>query len=340
MSGSSDEFIGPNGDKGVHVITNDGGGVQFWYQNNYVIVLPSTNYMYSAIVKFKNTPSTNLLYNYQYDINGQYVTEFGLYSSSRQIDLGNGWYKVYGILTTSSNTHTIIPYGFEYNPNEIWIYDVQIELGNYFTSYINGTRLGNGTVQIPTEIGLSDFTLVGEFVPDVNSDTIPDGSYFLQIGNTIRIATYAPVGFLPFLNGDEIVGSGGHNVHIDFNSIPGNKIIYIITRQGQTLNWRMISSDGQDKTWSITDININTTMVIDNIHLNYTWPGIHKNISIYNKVLNDNEIKKILNNTFSIYKNGDINSFQLVEDYDLTIPMKILKNKIIVQNKIIEGEIL
>jgi len=77
-------------------------------------VTGSTVYTYALLVKSsKGYLNGNTMYHYEYGASG-YITEFGLYSSSYQIDMGDGWYWIYNTFTTNSATTTIYLYSFYY----------------------------------------------------------------------------------------------------------------------------------------------------------------------------------------------------------------------------------
>lgn len=127
-NGYSEYFLAPNGSQGVHlnISSYTDGGVNF-YANNYISVLPNTNYTISLIYKADFIPHGNLMYNVQYDLNNVYIGEGGSFNSSRQISLGNGWYTAWGSFTTLSNCYYIRLHGFEYKVNNIWVYDLRLE---------------------------------------------------------------------------------------------------------------------------------------------------------------------------------------------------------------------
>lgn len=77
-------------------------------------VSPSTSYVYQIIYRTKNGyVNANYMYQYQYGPGG-YVTEYGLYATSRREDLGDGWVHAWGVFTTTANTNAITAYLFHY----------------------------------------------------------------------------------------------------------------------------------------------------------------------------------------------------------------------------------
>jgi len=177
----------------------------------------------------------------------------------------------------------------------------QIEEKAYVTSFVNGSK-GMAQINILTNIGVKDFTIVGEFIPNQNSDLLPDGSYFLNLGGGFIISTYQQV---PYLAGNTIAGAGGHNVHLDYNTTPNSKVTYIIQRSGTTFSWRMIDTNGQDVTWIKTHTNV-PLISISTLVFYGSWGGKHKNLSIYNKVLSSTEISEMLKSRFHLNKMGSL----------------------------------
>ena len=69
---------------------------------NTVNVTGSTTYTYSIIFNCQSGyTNANYMYHYEYGNSG-YITEYGLYDSSKQISLGSGWYYAWNTFTTNS----------------------------------------------------------------------------------------------------------------------------------------------------------------------------------------------------------------------------------------------
>jgi hypothetical protein len=99
----------------------------------------------------------------------------------------------------------------------LYLYHPQFEKLAHFTSFVNGSRSTSPTFQINIDRGVNDFTLVSEFIPNADSDTLANGCSFFDFGGGYRIITYSGI---PYLNGNAITGLSGNNVHLDFNTIP------------------------------------------------------------------------------------------------------------------------
>lgn len=89
-----------------------------------------------------NARGGNYIYRYEYGPSG-YIKEGGLFSSSRVREIDNGWKKVWGTLTTDSNTQAMQLYSFNYvknTPIEMMITGYQIEQKPYPTRYVEDTN--------------------------------------------------------------------------------------------------------------------------------------------------------------------------------------------------------
>ena len=97
-------------------------------------VSPSTVYTYQIIYKTTTGYShPNYMYHYEYGPGG-YVTEYGLHSTSREVDLGDGWKMGWGTFTTNANTNNTTCYLFHY------------EYGTYNKIQLAGIMLTQGSV--------------------------------------------------------------------------------------------------------------------------------------------------------------------------------------------------
>jgi hypothetical protein len=97
-------------------------------------VSPSTVYTYQIIYKTTTGYShPNYMYHYEYGPGG-YVTEYGLHSTSREVDLGDGWKMGWGTFTSNANTNSFTCYLFHY------------EYGTYNKVQLAGIMLTQGSV--------------------------------------------------------------------------------------------------------------------------------------------------------------------------------------------------
>lgn len=185
------------------------------------------------------------------------------------------------------------------NTFDIFMMNPQVEQKAFATEYVNGSRSASGTLILPTNIGTDDFTVTGTFIPNYNSDSLANGSYFLDLGNGFILSTYNG---LPFINGNVITGSSNQNIHLDYNTIAGDEVSYTIKRSGTTFTWNMKDSR-QNITWTKVHSNVALSSV-GNITFSGTWGGKHKNLSIYNRALSDSEVTKISKGTHSFTQDG------------------------------------
>lgn len=109
----------------------------FYYSSGSFATLPtlsSTLYAYSIIIR-STTGYTNGNYMYHYEYApSSYVTEYGLYDTSKRTHLGDNWYHAWNTFTTNAST-TRMQLGlwhYEYSIyNKISIAAVNLIVGNY-----------------------------------------------------------------------------------------------------------------------------------------------------------------------------------------------------------------
>jgi hypothetical protein len=160
MGGTSEYYTTSEGRRGIHLVTQNGGGVQFYYIPTITNISSSTQYTVSAKVKYTGSgsnPHTNLFYIRQYH-NGSQITEGGKFSTAFLIDIGDGWYRAYRTFTTESTTSYINIQGYQYNDDmNIKIEDIQLEIGNQTTPFagISGTRSStNSLIDLKKEVDI------------------------------------------------------------------------------------------------------------------------------------------------------------------------------------------
>ncbi len=143
MTGSTSYYTTDRGNQGIHLITTNSGGVQFYASSTINNISANTQYTVSATIKYSGTtPHVNMFYIRQYH-NGSQITEGGKFSTSFMIDLGGGWYRAYRTFTTTPTTSYINLQGYQYsNGVNLKIQDLQFEIGNQLSPYIGslGTR--------------------------------------------------------------------------------------------------------------------------------------------------------------------------------------------------------
>lgn len=97
-------------------------------------VTGNTLYTYSIIYKTETGyTSPNFMYRYEYN-GGTYLTEQGVFDTSKRVDLGDGWYWAYNTFTTQATCNTLFLYFFYYQyntPDKAWVKDVMLIEGDY-----------------------------------------------------------------------------------------------------------------------------------------------------------------------------------------------------------------
>jgi hypothetical protein len=175
----------------------------FLYGDFTTGVSANTQYVYQIIYKTQNGyASANYMYRYEYN-GGTLVSETGVWDSSREEDLGNGWKHAWGIFTTSGTTTRLVCYSFHYEYatyNKLQIAGISITQG---TSILRPRQfLGVGVTRSVTQ-GLLDLTrnrtidltnvsfdTSGSMIFDGTNDNINTG--ISNVGNNI---TYEAVAY-------------------------------------------------------------------------------------------------------------------------------------------------
>jgi len=163
FSGVQSVFTAPNGSQGIalNAITSGGCGWRFANDNGMIAVTPSTIYTISCKLKATNLAAVhaNFFYFYQYTSADVYVTEYGIFTSANAIKLDNGYYFVWALLTTSSTTSKIRSQGYEYTGNQMLMaYDFQLEQRSFATAKINGTK-PQGLLAISNPVKTGNYTI-------------------------------------------------------------------------------------------------------------------------------------------------------------------------------------
>jgi hypothetical protein len=96
-------------------------------------VLGNTIYTYQIIYRTTtgyNHP--NYMYHYEYNL-GAYLTEYGLHSTSRMEDLGDGWVHAWGTFTSNASATRFVTYLFHYEystQNKIQVAGISLTQGS------------------------------------------------------------------------------------------------------------------------------------------------------------------------------------------------------------------
>lgn len=256
------------------------------------------------------------------NIESGYIKAY-IHSSYSNHPITKEWTRITHTNTSIRDNHTIHirQYSTLY---DVQITMVQFEQKPFATSFVNGSRSAIGDLILSTNLGLNDFTIVGEFIPNSNSDNpdygghLSSGSLLFRLEDTVSTdVDFRSYKNVPYIDGNAFDGSN-HNIHEDFNTLPNIKVKYSMKRQGNTLWLRMIGEDGQDTTWRIprdpaTDNGLGS-FNFDNFRIYGYWGGTHKNVSIYDRLLTDQEIQKLHNPSLQLTQEGNIISSELIEE--------------------------
>ena len=138
-------FTSPEGTQGSHVNCSSftSGGV--YVSHSSFSVKPSTTYVISAKMKLTGYTHPNLFYWREYDSSNTKLSESGKWSSTRFIEYGHGYKLYYGTVTTSSTTSSVSLQSYLYGVGEHWIYDIQVEEGDYPTPFAGYNTSRNET---------------------------------------------------------------------------------------------------------------------------------------------------------------------------------------------------
>ena len=86
------------------------------FGNGGNIISGSTLYTYLLLYRVDSGyTNPNYMYRYEYNSSGTYLTESGIFDTSKRTYLGNGWYYAWNTFTTQSTTTNMTCYSFSYN---------------------------------------------------------------------------------------------------------------------------------------------------------------------------------------------------------------------------------
>lgn len=222
----------------------------FGYGTVYGIT-PSTQYTYQIIYRTTTGyANANYMYHYEYSTSG-YVTEYGLWSSGREEDLGDGWKHGWGTFTSNAATNSHFNcylFHYEYATyNKVQVAGVMLTQGN--TVYRPHQFFPQNT-SIPSTGGLLDLT--GNVVMDTT--TVSHGtSAELQFDGTNDRITLGSSDVFNQFAGDFTISvwakrssSGG-----TWGNLIGD---YYTTGTALTGEWQiMMSSSGQFNLYRVGD---------------------------------------------------------------------------------------
>ncbi len=164
--------------------TSSGGGFGVRISNS-VAASPNTTYTYSCYIKASDNLSythANFIYRYEYTdtSSSTRVTEGGLFSTSRMVSVGNGWYRCWGSFTTKDTTNAIRIYFYTYPGKNItyWVGGWQMEQKDHVTPYTPPLTTRNEAVVYDTSGYNHNGTSTGDFSVSFNSPRYAASTYF------------------------------------------------------------------------------------------------------------------------------------------------------------------
>ena len=144
-------------------------------------ISPSTEYTYQIIYKTATGYAhQNYMYHYEYN-GGTYVTEYGLWSSSREIDLGDGWKHAWGTFTSNASANTFYTYLFHYEYgvwNKIEVAGIMLTQGSNIippTQFLDVSTTRSSTQGLLPLVGNSTINLSNVSF-DSNAQMVFDGT--------------------------------------------------------------------------------------------------------------------------------------------------------------------
>jgi len=306
--------------KGVHIKVYTNGGVQYYYTNGAITVLPSTTYTISATIKNINIPpSTNMFYIREYNSSGVQVREMGVYNHSQRTYLQSNWYKAFSTFTTTSTTTTLTVTGYEYTAGvELYIEDIQLEQKSFHTSYVLDSRPSNSNLKLSIPGNLTTYSIVGKFLPhtpfDGTYNQTTEYSHLFMIGDTAEAGhvyyRYYVSGntSLPYLDPDGTFASGTDHIHAAYNVLSNNYIYYLIRKNGTSFECKLFQNNVLLGTHAYTT-PYNTQLSYISLGESPVWNGDHKSLTVYNRIISDDEINLIMNVKQEYESNGDLNCY-------------------------------
>ena len=192
---TSNSFISPEGTLGSHVNCSsftDGGVI---VTHSSFSVKPNTTYVISAKMKLTGSTHYNLFYWREYDSSNTQLSESGRWSSTRFIEYGHGYKLYYGTVTTASTASSVSLQSYFYGVGEHWIYDIQVEEGDYPTPFAGYNTSRNETTVYDCS-GYQNNGTASESLPyALNSPRYKGCYYFNATSKRITLPTINMTGF-------------------------------------------------------------------------------------------------------------------------------------------------
>jgi hypothetical protein len=305
---------------------NNGGGDYYGYSSN-LYPSASTKYFISYFQKVESGPDnigvlhTNNIYVSEYDSGGSNIKNTGIASSLNQEKLSNGWWRIWGWITTQSTTTKMIVKHIHYNiiPGEIRFYGLNVIKEDSYPrirefNFDQIKRDSLATIQVPNNFNYG--TIIGKFIPRtafVNESSYThtaNQSVLLRLQDDLNTGGayyrfYLSTGGLsePFIDPDGFWGST--HAH-SFYEIEANKeVTYVIQKTTSALYFKMYQNGSLKGTHTLS---LSSAAQINRVIFGKSpiWNGTHTELTIYDEVLTNDELDLMFRSKGSIKKSGDV----------------------------------
>ena len=336
---TSNSFTSPKGTQGSHVICSSltNGGV--YVDHSSFSVKPSTTYVISAKMKLTGSTHYNLFYWREYDSSNTQLSESGKWSSTRFIEYGHGYKLYYGVVTTSSATNSVRLQSYFYGVGEHWIYDIQVEEGNYPTPFAGYNTSRNETIVHDCSGYQNNGTINGSLSCSSDSPRYKTSTKF-NTGNTQCVC---PINSNIFtlnlwVNEQDCVGESNNRNQVTWSAMilyrdhnsPAytwclnidSKTRYSTAFYAATPGWRMVTlvSNGLTVTtylngnqyWTMVGVLSNCTGTIT-IGQNINKLINLSDVRLYATALSADDIKELYNTSAYVLDNGTLLTYNLEE---------------------------
>ena len=297
----------------------DGSGSGYWFcYGDYAPQSPNTTYTISVYARTFGSDAS--IFAYTAD-NG----EVGRQLTNTLTVPGNGeWIRlVFNAITTPSNTQSdSLSFNISSFPADqrLWLCAPQMEAKSYATEYVNGSR-GSSKLTIPNPVKTGDYTISYEWRSTSPIGTTASYQTSFQIGNysTNNSFTIMDTGSGTTTGTQRLIreGDGGQ-----WNWLTGD-----LTTPSTVQEWTTITIVRNSSNYRVYsngvykgEIAHYAATMQDLIHIGSreVWRAgensFTRNLSIYNRALSDDEVKKLVKGTHSITSAGLISKHPIVSE--------------------------
>lgn len=189
---------------------------------------------------------------------------------------------------------------------------IQFEKKDFTTAFVKNSR-GNASVDIPVELGNTDFTIFTwvKFARPIDG-THPSNARYMWITGShafgLRFWIHPQGRVHPWIDADS--WSQPHN-HAHFGITYPADTWYpsVVIRQGSKIYWR-IYMNGTKYEWCV---NVTPSQSFNKIQLIHETNPTFKDLAIYNRALTDEEINRLIKPSLTIDKDGNLYGAKVIE---------------------------